>query len=194
MNSIVSIGHSQNEWSVFVALLQSAGAEIIVDVRSSPSSRFPRFNKLALERDLQASGIGYAFLGRELGGRPATGGPADYEQMAQGALFGDGLLRLEEIAGRSQVAIMCSEHEPLQCHRFLLVGRALAERGHAVAHILRDGAIEPHAATEDRLLKLTRQTEADLLAPRAERLAIAYRNQNRRLWRLPPSPHRPRSS
>jgi uncharacterized protein (DUF488 family) len=79
--------------------------------------------------------------------------------------------------------MMCSEHEPLTCHRCLLVGRRLVERCVDVAHILRNGRIEPHAETEDRLLKLTRQTESDLFASRADRLARAYRNQNLKLWR-----------
>ena len=47
---------------------------------------------------------------------------------------------------------MCAEREPLDCHRCLLVGRALARRGCTVGHILGDGAIEPHSATEERLL------------------------------------------
>jgi uncharacterized protein (DUF488 family) len=122
-------------------------------------------------------------MGVELGGRPKCGGPADYEQMATNPLFIAGLSRIEEVASRSRLAMMCSEHEPLECHRCLLVGRRLVERGVDVAHILRDGTIEPHAATEDRLLKLTRQTESDLFASRADRLARAYRDQNLRLWR-----------
>jgi hypothetical protein len=52
----------------------------------------------------------------------------------------------------------------------------------SIAHILRDGRIEPHADTEDRLLKLTRQTENDLFASRSDCLARAYRDQNLRLW------------
>ena len=61
--------------------------------------------------------------------------------------------------------------------------RRLAERGNDLAHILRDGTIEPNAATEERLLALTRQTDADLFAPRAERLARAYRNQGLKITR-----------
>ena len=49
---------------------------------------------------------------------------------------------------------MCAEREPLDCHRCLLVARELAARGVAIGHILHDGAIEPHAATEARLLAL----------------------------------------
>ena len=194
MHELYSVGHSSLSWEQFASLLRLAEIKVVIDVRSSPTSRFSHFNRAVLEKRVHAEDMDYVFLGRELGGRPASGAPADYEVMAQSQAFQSGLERLEEIASRSRSAFCCSEHEPLQCHRFLLVGRALAERGHAVGHILRDGQIEPHAETEERLLRLTRQTEADLLAPRAERLALAYRNQNRRLWRLPPAPLRPRSS
>jgi hypothetical protein len=67
--------------------------------------------------------------------------------------------------GETSTPSVCSEHEPLSCHRCLLVGRRLAARGNDLAHILRDGTIEPNTATGERLLALTRQTDADLFAP-----------------------------
>jgi uncharacterized protein (DUF488 family) len=167
----------------FLTLLRAAEIAALADVRTSPSSRFPHFSRAALKAGLNAVGIEYEFMGVELGGRPRCGGPADYEQMAMNPIFIAGLDRIENLATRSRLAIMCAEHEPLTCHRCLLVGRRLVERGVDVEHILRDGRIEPHADTEDRLLKLTRQTENDLFAARADRLARAYRDQNLRLWR-----------
>ena len=79
---------------------------------------------------------------------------------------------------------MCAEHDPLICHRFLLVSRRLVERGIGVAHILRDGQIESHDQTEERLLKLTRPMESHLLVSRADQLAWAYHAQNQRLRKL----------
>jgi uncharacterized protein (DUF488 family) len=79
---------------------------------------------------------------------------------------------------------MCAEHDPLICHRFLLVSRCLVERGIGVAHILRDGQIESHDQTEERLLKLTRPTKPRLLVSRADQLAWAYQAQNQRLRKL----------
>jgi uncharacterized protein (DUF488 family) len=183
MNTVFSIGHSNLDWSQFMALLRAAAITTLVDVRSSPSSRFQHFSRSALRAGLNTVGIEYQFAGVELGGRPRCGGPADYEQMATNPLFIAGLDRVEELASRSRLVLTCSEHDPLQCHRFLLIARRLVERGVDVAHILRDGTTEPHAATEDRLLKLTRQTENDLFASRADRLARAYRDQNLKLWR-----------
>jgi uncharacterized protein (DUF488 family) len=87
------------------------------------------------------------------------------------------------MAARTRPALMCSEYEPLTCHRCLLVGRRLAQRGVSVAHILRDGTIEQSEVAEDRLLALTRQTERDLLASRSDRLASAYRIQGLKIAR-----------
>ena len=183
MNTVWSVGHSSHDWAKFTDLLAVADIAAVADVRSWPSSRLPHFNRATLKERLNALGIAYVFLGLELGGRPRNGIPADYETMARSPLFADGLSRVEEFSGRTRLALMCSEHEPLECHRCLLVGRTLIDRGVGVEHILRDGRIETQAQTEDRLLKLTRQTEDDLLASRSERLARAYRDQNLRLWR-----------
>jgi uncharacterized protein (DUF488 family) len=183
MTTVWTVGHSNLDWPNFSKLLVTADIAAIVDVRSYPVSRLPHFTQAALKDKLNTSGIAYLFLGLELGGRPRDGQPADYEAMARTPLFLDGLSQVEQIAGRARLALMCSEHEPLSCHRCLLLGRALAERGIAVEHILRDGRIEPHAQTEERLLKLTRHGKANLLSPRHELLAGAYRAQNLRLWR-----------
>src|SRR6516165_1595401 len=74
------------------------------------------------------------------------------------------------------LCLMCAEREPLDCHRCLLVGRALAERGFELGHILVDGTIEPHVTTEERLLAQAGGSD-DLFATRAERLAAAYRRR-----------------
>jgi uncharacterized protein (DUF488 family) len=147
MASVYTIGHSSHEWAQFAALLGASKITALADARSSPSSRYPHFSRAALKARLNACGIAYLFLGVELGGRPRCGGPADYEQMAPDPLFIAGLDRVEELASHSRLVLMCSELEPLTCHRCLLVGRPLAERGVDVERILRDGTIEPHAET-----------------------------------------------
>jgi uncharacterized protein (DUF488 family) len=96
--------------------------------------------------------------------------------MAATAEFSAGLERVADEMARHRVCLLCAEREPLDCHRCLLVGRALAERGLALGHIRPDGTIEPHAATEQRLLALA-GGDADLFRDRAERLAHAYRRR-----------------
>ena len=76
---------------------------------------------------------------------------------------------------------MCAEKEPLDCHRTLLVGRALDERGVKVEHILADGGLETHADTMDRLLaRYDIEPEGDLFRrrqPRDELIAEAIARQ-----------------
>jgi uncharacterized protein (DUF488 family) len=95
---------------------------------------YPHFNRDDLREELPSNGISYVFLGKELGGRPSEHGfyregVADYEEMAQAPEFNKGLDRVIEGAKVHLIALMCSERDPLDCHRCLLVGRALAKRG-----------------------------------------------------------------
>jgi uncharacterized protein (DUF488 family) len=184
---ILTIGHSRHPLERFLSLLKTADATAIADVRSAPVSRFsPQFNKAALATSLAMRDIGYVFLGKELGGRPEqpemyTQGRADYEKMAASPAFRAGLAQLLTAAERNRVAMMCAEADPLDCHRCLLVGRALAEAGRDVAHILASGEIASQAEIEDRLLETEHLADDDLLMrSRAARLAEAYRARARK--------------
>jgi uncharacterized protein (DUF488 family) len=177
---LFSIGHSNISAERFVAMQRTAGVTAIADVRSTPFSRFcPWFSAKNLAPLLASEGIGYSGYGVQLGGRPRDpalyrDGIADYEAMARQADFRAGLDRLVAEASRCRICVMCSEREPLECHRCLLVTRALAARGLNVGHILHDGTIEPHAATEQRLLTLEREGEDLFGTGQNERLAAAY--------------------
>src|SRR5262249_59706260 len=89
------------------------------------------------------------------------------------------LVRLRGRAGPHRLRLMCSERDPLDCHRCLLVARALAARGVAVGHILHDGRIESHAATERRLLECAGEDSDLFVTGQDERLAAAYRRRAR---------------
>jgi uncharacterized protein (DUF488 family) len=123
-------------------------------------------------------------MGDTLGGRPSDPaltceGVADYEAMAARPAFQAGLDRVTTEMRHRRVCLMCAEREPLDCHRCLLVGRALAQRGVTIGHVLVDGGIEPHTATEDRLLALAGKQGGDLFSDRPTRLADAYRRRAR---------------
>ncbi len=182
---LFSIGHSNVPAARFAALLQDAAVTAVADVRSMPNSRwFPWFSQETLAAQLNGIGIAYTAMGDTLGGRPRDDslyrdGVADYEAMAKQPEFHAGLDRLQEIIARSRVCLMCAEREPLDCHRCSLVARRLAERGLTIGHILHDGTVESHAATEQRLLALDGDAGGLFAAGQDERLAAAYRRQAR---------------
>src|SRR5262249_29152517 len=146
---LLSVGHSNHDWPIFVALLRGAGVATLADVRSSPySRRHPYFNKGPLENGVGEHGIAYAFLGDLLGGRPASptlyddDGRVDYERVRRTADFQRGLERLTRGLPGPIIAFLCSEEDPLDCHRGLKIAPALVEHGLAPGHLRKDGFIE----------------------------------------------------
>ncbi len=156
---IYTIGHSTHTLQKFLDLLSQNGITAVADVRSSPFSRHnPQFNKDTLSAALKKHGIAYIFLGKELGARPDDpccyeGGRVRYARLAETSLFKEGIERLLNGAQKYRIALMCAEKEPLDCHRTLLVGRALEQRGVSVVHILADGSTEQHEQTMARLVR-----------------------------------------
>lgn len=185
--TVLTIGHSSHSYEHFLELLRKAQVTAVADVRTAPYSRhYPHFNGNDLKRELRQDGISYLFLGNELGGRPTVrqfycDGIADYEKMAATEEFRTGLDRVAEGAKKYRIVLMCSEQDPLDCHRCLLVGRALAKHGITVKHVMPDGRILEQAQIEDRLLKMSGRENDDMFAPREERLAAAYRERARKV-------------
>lgn len=145
-----TIGHSNHALQYFVDLLKKHAIEVLVDVRSQPRSKYaPHFDAHELKASMPAAGIEYLFLGRELGGQPEAPGFYDtegfvlYSRIAESPPFQEGISRLERGIQQYRVAIMCSEENPAECHRRLLVGRVLTERGVDVLHIRGDGRLQP---------------------------------------------------
>lgn len=186
MSAIYTIGHSNHAGLRFIDLLRDAGIECVADVRSTPfSRRNPQFSQKALAASLKDAGIEYWFVGDALGARPKDpdcyeGGKVSYARIAATRSFQDAIGQLIEDSRRKRIAVMCAEKEPLECHRTLLVGRALVLRGAELLHILADGRIEPHLDLEARLLHLAKET-VDLLNDRDAALARAYDRQGRRM-------------
>ncbi|SCB10622.1 DUF488 family protein [Rhizobium hainanense] len=180
---VLTIGHSTLPYERFIDLLRQASVTAIADVRTSPYSRhFPHFNRDTLRDELRQDQVAYVFLGEELGGRPKEkrffcDGVADYEKMAETEAFARGLDRVIEGAKKYRIAMMCSEHDPLDCHRCLLVSRALHQRGVAVRHIVSGGEIVDHRQIEAQLMEMSGKSDVDLFDPPAKRLAAAYRDR-----------------
>lgn len=130
---IHTLGTSNRTPEEFVGLLHTYGVEMAVDVRSFPTSKFPHFKKEALRQSLGEAGLGYYYLGKELGGYR----PGGYEAYTQTLPYLVGLELLERMASRCRSAILCAERLPWKCHR-RFIGRSLQERGWKVVHIIEE--------------------------------------------------------
>ena len=155
MRQLYTIGHSSHTPEHFIGLLQQHRIEVLVDTRSAPYSRYsPHFDREALSNLVSAVKIKYLFLGDVLGGRPKDedhydqAGRARYAKMGKSEEFLGAIARLERGAVDFRVALMCSEEDPAHCHRRLLVGRVLIDRGAQLLHIRGDGELQVESQVE----------------------------------------------
>ena len=161
---LFSIGHSNLALDDFLGLLQQHAIQAVADVRTVPRSRYvPHFNAGRLRDALARCDVSYLPFGRELGGRPeGTGfydaqGHVRYDRLAASPAFQEGIGRVLARAQTQRVALLCSEEDPARCHRHLLIGRVLGNRGVAVSHIRRDGRIETESDLAARDISDSRQ-------------------------------------
>jgi uncharacterized protein (DUF488 family) len=181
LNPLFTVGHSILEFQNFAALLKDHAVHLVVDVRSVPqSARLPHFSQPAFEKLLSAEQIAYIFLGEELGGRPddadayRSDGRVDYGVRRKSYAFQAGLERLRSELERRSVAMMCAEEDPLECHRFLMIGPELIKLGIVPQHIRKGSRLETQEAAEDRLLAGTgfEAVAANTLFPDARTQAL----------------------
>jgi uncharacterized protein (DUF488 family) len=155
---LFTIGHSNHAIEPFLELLRRHEIEVVADVRSRPYSRFvPHFSRGRVARLLEEAGIGYLYLGAELGGKPPAGeAPAtgiDYADRIRQPAFQGGIERLLTAVRERRVALLCRERDPLDCHRLHLICRYVKPLIGGIGHILPDGALEGQEETERRLLE-----------------------------------------
>ncbi len=140
---IYSIGHGSKKIEDFIYELNSFYVNYLIDVRSSPYSRFnPQFNRELIKYELEKANIIYVYLGDNLGGLPDDrscyiNGKVDYEIIKEKSFFKDGLKRLIIAYQKNiNIAVMCSESKPEECHRSKLIGQELLKENIFMTHIV----------------------------------------------------------
>ena len=126
---IFTIGYEGATMGEFLAALQSAGVERVIDVRAVPNSRRPGFSKTPLRNALAEVGIDYVHLralGTPAAGREAAraGRKAELDRIYAGQLetpeaMAQGAMMLD-LAAEKPSALLCYERDPACCHRTLL--------------------------------------------------------------------------
>lgn len=186
--TVFTIGHSTHKQERFIKLLSQHGITALCDVRSKPFSRVnPQFNLDELKKVLPEHGIKYVFLGKELGARSDDptcykDGKVQYGRLAASAIFKEGIARIQDGLEKGfSIALMCAEKEPLECHRTILVSRALAKAGLEVKHIHADGRLESHTDALKRLAYMLKLPQADMFNQTDEAFADVYHRQEERI-------------
>ena len=144
--TLYTVGHSTRQLAEFIGLLQQAGITLLADVRAYPASRrHPHFSREPLADALKAQGIGYVWLGRELGGHrnprqdsPNTALPPAWRGYADhmgSPLYASGLAQLARQSEKHVVSVMCAERNPCDCHRSF-ISDSLVSSGWCVTHLV----------------------------------------------------------
>lgn len=156
---LLTVGHGTASQDELVALLRGAGVTSVVDVRRTPGSRrHPHVARERLAEWLPDAGVAYRWEER-LGGRrsrldgspntglrdPAFQGYADHLGTAE---FRDAIAGVLAEAGRTTVAVMCSESSWRRCHRRLIADHVTLLTGVDLCHLLHDGRLDEHVPTE----------------------------------------------
>jgi uncharacterized protein (DUF488 family) len=158
---IYTVGHSTHQLDFFLELVKTVEINCIVDVRSVPASAYsPQYNQDPLKKFLKNNHITYLHFAEEFGARQTdyelldNDGKLDFEKVRKTRLFNHGLERIRQGVNQNfRIALMCSESEPLDCHRFSMVSVGLEKDGFDVQHILKDKSIKTNLELEKELLK-----------------------------------------
>jgi uncharacterized protein (DUF488 family) len=127
---IFTMGYEGTTVPEFIAALERAGVERVIDVRALPLSRRPGFSKSPLRAALEEAGIEYLHLkalGTPAEGRAAAraGRHADMERIYAGQLELPEAIaqsaRMLALAREKRSALLCMERQAAHCHRTLLL-------------------------------------------------------------------------
>jgi len=127
---IFTMGTSDRKLEEMTRLLQSHQINLVVDLRSFPKSKFPQFNQDALTAFLKEVGLGYHYMGKELGGFRKEG----YEAYTRTDSYRQGLDLIEQLATRKRSVLLCAERIPWRCHR-RFIAQDLQKRNWQVVHL-----------------------------------------------------------
>lgn len=157
---LYTIGHGAKSAERLTGDLHRHDIALLVDVRRFPGSRRnPDVSKQAMPDWLGAAGIAYRHE-PDLGGRrqpPAAPLPRDqwwqnasfanYAAHTCTAAFQAAYRRLLRDADTTNVAVMCGEPTWWRCHRRMIADLASRD-GRRVQHIMPDGSLSAHRASE----------------------------------------------
>lgn len=170
---VYTIGYAGITLEKFLETMQKLNITLLIDVRSLPKSKyFYQFNDVILNKNLNAMGISYENWKNEFGARQDNldfyqDGILSYDIFSKSEQFQNGIKKIKSLQKQDKnICLMCSEIDPINCHRAILCGRFIAKENIEVRHIIarRDGriSIENHVDFEKRLIEQTKIDNLDM--------------------------------
>lgn len=166
-NYIYSIGYSgyKDDLSSFLGELSKRQIDVLIDVRSVPYSKaFPEFDRECLNNTLLSCKIVYRNYAKEFGAKQLDADlysditnsnikQIDYEIVRKSKIFRQGVDKvLQVLRSNHKIVFMCSEKDPLDCHRAMLICYAFNHDYNITArHIVPNKMDETQKELEERL-------------------------------------------
>lgn len=152
IKNIFTIGYGGRQFDDFTTLLFAYRIDAILDIRSTPFSRFqPQYSKNNLQPLLLQHGIKYLYMGDKLGGKPKAKmfynniGQLNCDLITITKSYQNAIDEVISLAAINEnICLLCSELKPDNCHRKTLVGQSLLKRGVVVNHIDEQGELAEH--------------------------------------------------
>lgn len=148
-----TIGHSTRRLEDFKDIIKQYGIEYLIDIRVNPnlSNKYNKvYNKELLEKSIEKLGVNYIYMGKELRCLKYNKEikVPNLDVAMECSLLKKGIRKIvEKVKNGSKVLLMCSERNPFNCYRSILIGYILKNNGIKVKHIIDKGNIK----TQDRI-------------------------------------------
>ena len=155
--AVYTIGYALKTVESFTRILKNNGINALLDVRTTPYSKaYPDFNEDRLKQSLESEWIAYFPFKNQFGARRSEDGAYDdiqyydgnkisyvnFEKTYRLRQFQLGAIETLEYIWRGYtVCFMCSEVEPQNCHRCIMVSNYFQKMGMTAKHLVSECVI-----------------------------------------------------
>ena len=185
---IYTIGCSNRSQDELLTALKKYSIQVVVDVRSVPYSSFtPQFNQEPLRKLLTDNKIIYISFANEFGARRIENSvyinnTVDFNKVSQLDIFKKGVDRvLDGLKKGYVIALMCTEYNPIDCHRFSMVSRAFSKIPNiSITHILNENKCISNEELEEKMLNEFK-LQPELFETKEQLIDQAYKKLENRI-------------